>query len=226
MELLARGLCDPHVAPAALDEMVKRQGWTSVAAQVAREPKQFGELRGREGFFAGANARAERGAAQCAADAVGPSLERIGAVEVQAERGYCTGVKAQRAADATGIPRLPATAEAAISTVAGDGREGAGGSMAGRKGGRARRRGATCFRRRRRAAVREGGRARRAADRRTPGRGHGAFHSAHAAAGAASGGRADRRPESRRAGRCQSQPTRGGKRAARTASRITDVGPG
>lgn len=85
---------------------------------MAREPEQFGELRGKEGFFAGAKARAERDAAQRAAGAIGPSLERIGAAEARAERGYRTGVEAQRAADATGIPRLSAAAEAAIGAVA------------------------------------------------------------------------------------------------------------
>ena len=109
---------DPHAAQAALDELVKRQGWTSAAARVAREPKQFGELRGKEGFFAGATARADRSAAQRAAGAIGPSLERIGEAEARAERTYRTGVEAQRAADATGIPRLSAAAHAAVGTVA------------------------------------------------------------------------------------------------------------
>jgi len=109
---------DPHAARAALDELVKRQGWTSAAARVAREPEQFGELRGKEGFFAGAKARAERETAQRVAGAIGPSLERIGAAEAYAERSYRTGVEGQRAADATGIPRLSAAAEMAIGAVA------------------------------------------------------------------------------------------------------------
>ncbi len=108
---------DPHAARAALDELVKRQGWTSAAARIAREPEQFGELRGKVGLFAGAKARAEREAAQRAAGAIEPSLERIGAAEARAERGYRTGVETQRAADATGIPRLSAAAEAAIGAV-------------------------------------------------------------------------------------------------------------
>ncbi len=108
---------DPHAARAALDELVKRQGWTSAAARVAREPEQFGELRGKEGFFAGAKAWAERETAQRVAGAIGPSLERIGAAEAHAERNYRTGVKAQRAADATGIPSLSSAAEAAIGTL-------------------------------------------------------------------------------------------------------------
>jgi len=108
---------DPYAARAALDELVKRQGWTSAAARVAREPEQFGELQGKEGFFAGAKARAERETAQRVAGAIEPSMERIGAAEAHAERNYRTGVKAQRAADATGIPRLSAAAEAAVGAV-------------------------------------------------------------------------------------------------------------
>ena len=109
---------DPHAARAALDELVKSQGWTSAAARTAADPFQFGELRGKEGMFAVAKARAEREAARRAAGAIGPSLERIGETEARAERSYRTGVDAQRAADATGIPRLSAAAEAAIGVVA------------------------------------------------------------------------------------------------------------
>ena len=109
---------DPHAARAALDELVKGQGWTSAAARVTADPEQLGELRGKEGFFAGAKARAEREVAQRAAGAIGPSLDRIGAAEARAERTWRTGVEAQRAADTTGIPLLSAAAEAAINTVA------------------------------------------------------------------------------------------------------------
>ena len=109
---------DPHGARAALDELVKGQGWTSAAARVAADPDQLGELRGKVGLFAGAKTHAEREAAQRAAGAIGLSLERIGAAEARAERTWRMGVEAQRAADATGIPRLSAAAEAAISAVA------------------------------------------------------------------------------------------------------------
>ena len=109
---------DPHAARAALDELVKSQGWTSAAVRVAADPLQLGELRGKEGLFAGARGRAEREAAQRAAGAIGPSLERIGEAEARAERTYRTGVEAQRAADATGIPRLSAAAGTAIGAVA------------------------------------------------------------------------------------------------------------
>ncbi len=108
---------DPHAARAALDELVKSQGWTSAAARVTADPLQLGELRGKEGLFAGAKARAEREAAQRATGAIGPSLERIGEAEARAERSYRTGVEAQRTADATGIPRLSAAAEVAIGAV-------------------------------------------------------------------------------------------------------------
>ena len=109
---------DPYTARAALEELVKRQGWTSASARVAADPRQFGEPRGKEGLFAGANARAEREVAQRAAGAIGRSLKRIGEAGARAERTYRTGVEAQRAADATGIPRLSAAAEAAIGLVA------------------------------------------------------------------------------------------------------------
>ena len=109
---------DPHAARAALDELVKGQGWTSAAVRVAADPDQLGELRGKVGLFAGAKARAERDAAQRAAGAIGPSLERIGGAEARVERTWRTGVEAQRAADTTGIPRLSAAAEAALGVVA------------------------------------------------------------------------------------------------------------
>ena len=109
---------DPYVARAALDELVKRQGWTSAAARIEADPLQLGELRGKEGFFAGAKSRAEREGAQRAAGAIGSSLERNGEAEARAERTYRMGVDAQHTADATGIPRLSAMAKAAIGVVA------------------------------------------------------------------------------------------------------------
>ncbi len=108
---------DPHAARAALDELVKAQGWTSAASRVAADPLQLGELRGKEGLFVGASARAEREAARRAAGAIGPSLTRIGAAEARAAGAYRASVEGQRAADATGVPRLSAAAEAAISVM-------------------------------------------------------------------------------------------------------------
>jgi len=55
----------------------------------------------------------ERAAAEQAAGALPASLERIGAAEGRAERTYRVSVEGQRAADATGIPRLSAAADPA-----------------------------------------------------------------------------------------------------------------
>ena len=109
---------DPHAARAALDELVKAQGWTSAAARVAADPLQLGELRGKDGLFVGAKARAEREAAQRAVGALAPSLGRIGDAEARAAQTYRMGVDTQRTADATGIPRLSAAADAAIGAMA------------------------------------------------------------------------------------------------------------
>jgi hypothetical protein len=68
---------DPYAARAALDELVKREGWTSAAARLAREPEQLGELRGKVGWLASASAKQERVGAQRAAGALPGSLERI-----------------------------------------------------------------------------------------------------------------------------------------------------
>jgi BID domain of Bartonella effector protein (Bep) len=109
---------DPHAAKAQLDVMVKRQGWTSTAARIAQDPAQLGDLRGKVGFFAGARAKAEPADAERAADAIAPSLERIGAAEARAAQTYRTSVTGQRQADATPIPTLSARAESAVATLA------------------------------------------------------------------------------------------------------------
>ncbi len=108
---------DPHVARAALDEMVKREGWTSAAARLAREPEQLGELRGKIGWLASAAARQERAAAERAAGALPGSLERIGEAEGRASRTYRANVEGQLAADAVGIPRLSPAADMAIGAL-------------------------------------------------------------------------------------------------------------
>ena len=108
---------DPYAARAALDELVKREGWTSAAVRLAREPEQLGELRGKVGWLASAAGKQERAGAQRAADALPASLERIGEAEARAERSYRASVGDQRAADATGIPRLSAAAEGAVGAV-------------------------------------------------------------------------------------------------------------
>ena len=108
---------DPHAARAALDEMVKREGWTSAAARLAREPEQLGELRGKVGWLASAAAKQERAAAERAACALPGSLERIGEAQGRAGRAYRASVEGQLAADAVGIPRLSAAAEVAIGAL-------------------------------------------------------------------------------------------------------------
>ena len=108
---------DPYAARAALDKLVKREGWTSAAARLSRDPEQLGELRGKVGWLVSAVAKQERAGAERAAAALPGSLERIGEAESRSERAYRAGVEGQRAADATGIPRLSAAAEAAIGAL-------------------------------------------------------------------------------------------------------------
>ena len=102
----------------SLDEMVKRQGWTSTAARLAPDPTQLGALHGRSGLFAGRGAKLERAGAIGAASAVASHLERIGAAEAKAARTYRASVEAQREADATPVPKLSARAEAAVAALA------------------------------------------------------------------------------------------------------------
>jgi hypothetical protein len=109
---------DPYAAKARLDEMVKRQGWTSTAARMVLDPARLGALRGRVGFFAGTRAKSERAMAERGAAAVAASLERIAAAETRAAGAYRESVEAQRAADATPVPKLSARAEAAVASLA------------------------------------------------------------------------------------------------------------
>jgi len=61
---------NPHGARAALDEMVRREGWTSAAARLSREPEQLGALRGKAGWLASGAAKQERANAERAAGAL------------------------------------------------------------------------------------------------------------------------------------------------------------
>ena len=74
-------------------------------------------MRGKLGWLASAAAKQERAGAQRAAGALPGRLERIGEAESRAERAYRAILEAQRAADAIGIPRLSAAAEAVVGTV-------------------------------------------------------------------------------------------------------------
>jgi hypothetical protein len=106
---------DPYAAKAQLDEMVKRQGWTSTAVRIAKDPTQLGELRGK---LVGARAKAERANALQVAEAIAPGLDRIRAAEARATQRYRASVEVQRKADATVIPKLAARAEAAVAALA------------------------------------------------------------------------------------------------------------
>jgi Ti-type conjugative transfer relaxase TraA len=108
---------DPYAAKAELDEMVKRQGWTSTAARLRPDPSQLGALHGRSGLFAGRWAKLERATAMGSANGVAFHLDNIGEAEAKAAAAYRASVEAQRAADATPIPRLSAWAEAAVTAL-------------------------------------------------------------------------------------------------------------
>ena len=109
---------DPDTAKAQLDALVKSQGWTSTAARIAPDPAQLGPLRGKTGFFAGRQAKDDRVAAERAASAIAPALNRIAAAENRAADSYRREVDAQRQADAVGVPKLGQRAEAAIAALA------------------------------------------------------------------------------------------------------------
>jgi hypothetical protein len=108
---------DPHAAKALLDEMVKRQGWTSTAARLRPDPTQLGALHGRSGLFAGRWAKLERAGALGSANAIASHLESIGEAEAKAARAYRASVAARREADATPVPKLSARAEAAVAAL-------------------------------------------------------------------------------------------------------------
>lgn len=109
---------DPDAAKAQLDELVKSQGGTSTAARLAPDPTQLGPLRGKTGMFASRQAKADRVAAERAAWAIAPALNRIAAAENRAAETYRRDVDAQRQADAVGVPKLGRRAEAAITALA------------------------------------------------------------------------------------------------------------
>ena len=109
---------DPDAAKAQLDALVKRQGWTSTASRVAPDPAQLGPLRGKTGLFAGRQAKADRLAADRAAWAIAPALDRIAAAENRAAETYRHDVDAQRQADAVGVPKLGRRAEKAVEALA------------------------------------------------------------------------------------------------------------
>lgn len=109
---------DPAAAGRQLEVLVDRQGWTSAAARIAAEPGALGELRGGTGLFAGRAARAERQDALRSGPAIAGAMGRVAEAEGRAADWYREAVEAQLRADATGVPRLSARAEAAVAAVA------------------------------------------------------------------------------------------------------------
>jgi hypothetical protein len=105
---------DPYAAKVLLDEMVKRQGWTSTAARLRPDPSQLGALHGRSGLFAGRWTKLERAGALGAAGGVASHLKSIGAAEAKAALAYRESAEAQRKADATPVPKLSVRAEAVV----------------------------------------------------------------------------------------------------------------
>ena len=162
---------DPKAATTRLNELVARDGATSAARRLSTEPGLLGELRGREGLFAGGKARAERQAATRAAAAIGPNVTRLSEAEAQAAQGYRASVAAQLKADGAAIPKLSDRAVAALGIVAAAKTDQARAEAyrtltadAGMK------REVDTFRQIRRGALRRGGRPRHRAGRRPPAR--------------------------------------------------------
>ncbi|MER8573693.1 BID domain-containing protein [Mesorhizobium sp. M1338] len=109
---------DPKSAAQRLDEIIARDGPTSAAQRISADTSLVGELRGREGFFAGARAREERTAAEQAAAAIGPNIVRTAEFENRAERSYRTQVEKQLKADAVEVRDVSDRAKAALEKIA------------------------------------------------------------------------------------------------------------
>jgi Ti-type conjugative transfer relaxase TraA len=108
---------DPLAARVALDEVVKQDGWAKAAQEVARDPAQFGELRGKVGWLASGKAKEERTGAEQAAGAVRDSLRRISEAEDGARRLYMRSVQEQQGRDATEVPGLSKAALTVLRDV-------------------------------------------------------------------------------------------------------------
>jgi hypothetical protein len=109
---------DPERAMTRLNALGARDGAVSAARRLSTEPGLLGELRGREGLFAGAKSRADRHAAIRAAAAIGPNVTRLAEAETEAAQGYRASIAAQLKADRTAIPRLSERAVAGLRLVA------------------------------------------------------------------------------------------------------------
>jgi Ti-type conjugative transfer relaxase TraA len=114
---LERAYRDPHAAQARLNELAHAEGWTGAAARIDTAHEQLGQLRGRDGMFAGSSAQLERAYAIIAARRLGDSLRRIAEAERPAERQYREDVAAQMQRDRVGVPKLSAPAAAVLEAV-------------------------------------------------------------------------------------------------------------
>ncbi|MGI4807636.1 MAG: hypothetical protein ACRYF2_05965, partial [Janthinobacterium lividum] len=85
--------------------------------QIAGDPTQFGELRGKVGWFVSAASKEERARAERVVQAVPDSLHRVHETESFARQGYVQSVQAQQARDATEIPGLSKAALAVLEGV-------------------------------------------------------------------------------------------------------------
>jgi len=108
---------DPAAAQAALGEVVERRGWHQAREEIAGDPSQFGELRGKTGWFVSAASKEERARAERVAQAVPDSLRRVHETEDMARQGYVQSVQAQQARDGTEIPGLSRAALAVLRDV-------------------------------------------------------------------------------------------------------------
>lgn len=119
---LAGAYRDPQTAKARLDELVATHGATSAARRIDNDPEQLGPLAGRRGLFAGSRVRQARAQAERVAQSIGPAVRRLGAAEAAAAQGFKTEIAARRAAEAVGVPRLSARAQAAAHALGAAGR--------------------------------------------------------------------------------------------------------
>jgi Ti-type conjugative transfer relaxase TraA len=109
---------DPKAATQRLDDIITRDGPTSAAQRLSADTSLVGELRGREGLFAGARARDERTDAEQAAAAIGPNIVRTAEYENRAAQAYRGDVEKQMRADAVEVRDVSGRAKAALGKVA------------------------------------------------------------------------------------------------------------
>lgn len=108
---------DPKEAAQRLDDFIARDGPTSTAQRVSADVGLLGELRGREGLFAGPKAREERQAAQRAAAAIGLNVVRTAELEHRSAQNYRTDVQRQMRADAVEVRDVSDQTKQALATV-------------------------------------------------------------------------------------------------------------